>query len=240
MESITDYGLIQPLDSSLFNKIRSMVNRLPSWVFISLALILMGLALFPILRFALGIDSQIQIQFLTAVMMLISGVMCGLTGMILLVRRLPDINWDKRSDDGELQTSELQSREDHNTEHQNNRSLVAIHATGLLIFTGIPLANFLVCYAVWLRTRHISGQHDTHGREAICQQISLYLYAMLCLFMALLIVGVFGLLLLLTAHLTFCLLACLQAHSGKLFRYPANIAIIDRKISSTGAESTAR
>ena len=224
MESITDYGLIQPLDSCLFNKFRVMVNRLPSWVFISLALVLMGLALFPILRFALGIDAQIQIQFLTVVMMLIGGVMCGLTGMILMVRRQPDLQWG-----GQRQHAE--------DEDEGTLSLVGLHATGLLVFTGIPLANFLACYALWLKTRQISELHDKHGREAVCQQISFYLYTMLCLFMALLVIGVFALLFLLCLHFIFCLIACYQAKSGSLFRYPANIAIIDRKLENNTASN---
>ena len=195
-----------------------MINRLPSWIFIALGLILMGIALFPLLRAALGIDAQIQMQFFTVVMMLIAGVMCGLSGMILMVRRQPQIKW------GSTENVSSSGR---------NSDLILVHASGLLLFTGIPLANFLACYFIWIRTRHNSLENDTHGREAVCQQISFYLYGMLCLFMALLLIGVFALLVLMLMHLVFTIIACVKAKQGELFRYPANISIIDRNLPST-------
>jgi len=218
VESIIEYALIQPLNTSLLNKIKLMINRLPSWIFIALGLALLGIALLPLLRAALGIDAQIQMQFFTVVMMLIAGIMCGLSGMILMVRRQPKIKW---TDD-----------ENANSTKENSNQIL-VHASGLLLFTGIPLANFLACYFIWVRTRHNSLETDTHGREAVCQQISFYLYGMLCLFMALLLIGVFALLILMLMHLVFTILACVKAKQGKLFRYPANISIIDRHLPST-------
>ena len=221
MESIIEYALIQPLNSSLWNKIKLMINRLPSWIFIALGLVLMGVALFPLLRAALGIDDQIQMQFFTVVMMLIAGVMCGLSGMILMVRRQPKIKWHA----------------DVNIDsNRENKGYVLVHASGFLLFTGIPLANFLTCYFIWIRTRHNSFESDTHGREAVCQQISFYLYGMLCLFMSLLLIGVFALLALMLMHLVFTILACLKANQGELFRYPINISIIDRHFPDTSKE----
>ena len=133
-----------------------------------------------------------------------------------MVRRQPEIKWHT----------------DVNIDSNSaNKDLVLVHASGLLLFTGIPLANFLACYFIWVRTRHNSLLSDTHGREAVCQQISFYLYGMLCLFMALLLIGVFALLILMLMHLVFTILACVKAKQGKLFRYPANISIIDRYIT---------
>ena len=70
-----------------------MVNRLQSWVFISLAMAVMGLALFPIVRVVIGIDKTFSMQFFTVIMLLIARLMLGLTGMLLLARRQPDINY---------------------------------------------------------------------------------------------------------------------------------------------------
>lgn len=198
-----------------------MASRLPSWVFIALALVLMGFALFPVVRAVLGIDQEIQMQFLTVVMFLIAGLMCGLTGMLLLVRRQPDISW----------TDSSANKIERDSQKQQNQAAALMHTSGLLIFTGIPLANFLVCYFLWLRKRHSSEYLDTHGREVLCQQITLYVYAMMCLFMSLLLIGVFGLLLLLAFHLIATLIASYCAWAGKIFRYPANIAIIDRRLA---------
>lgn len=173
----------------------------------------------PIIRSAFGIDDAIQIQFFTAVMLLIGGLMCGLTGMLLLVKRQPPLQ---------------EASPEANSRHPNTNSQAAmIHASGLLIFTGIPLANFLACYFIWVKTRSESRVLDTHGREAICQQITLYLYLLVSMFMALLIVGVFAALLLLLLHLVFTIIAIIKAKGGAVFRYPANISIIDRHILPT-------
>ncbi len=198
-----------------------MVNRLPSWVFIALALALMGFALLPIMRIILGVDEQIQMQFLTVTMLLIGGLMCGLTGMLLLARRQPDITYSSTQ----------------NNPRSDSKIMILLHASGLLVFTGIPLANFLACYFIWLRNRHKSALIDKHGREAVCQQITFYLYAMMCLLMALVIIGVFGLLFLLLLHALFSITGMYKATQGKLFRYPANIAIIDRKLETDKSDA---
>lgn len=173
-------------------------------------MLLMGFALFPVIRALIGIDKEIGIQFLTVVYFLIGGLMCGLTAMILMLRRQPTI-----------------SR--HQGDQIEGSAAAAMHATGLLIFTGIPLANFLACYALWLRLRGRSAWLDYQGREALCFQITSYLYLLLALLMVLAIVGVFAIPLLLLFHLIVTLLAIGVSFKGKWFRYPANISIIDRQ-----------
>ncbi len=191
-----------------------MVNRLPAWVFIAFALGLIGLALLPIMRVVFAIDESIQVPFSSVVILLIGGVMCGLTGMLLLAKRQPELNYS---------ATEVLS-------HKDRRAAAIMHASGLLIFTGLPLINFLLCYFFWVRNRHKSATLDQHGREAICQQITFYLYALMCLFMALVFVGVIGLLFLLIIQAAFSIIATIKALGGELFRYPANIAVIDRKL----------
>ncbi len=192
-----------------------MVHRLPAWIFIALALAIMGFALLPVMRASFGIDQEIQMQFLSVVMLLIAGLMCGLTGMLLLARRQPDIS----------QFSSITP-----SASEINCKAAILHSTGLLIFSGVPLANFLVCYYLWVRYRYLSPELDTHGREVICQQITFYLFAMMCLFMALMIIGIFGLVLLMLLQFATSLIGVSMALQGKVFRYPANIAIIDRRI----------
>jgi len=186
-----------------------MVNRLPSWLFLSLAMILMGIALFPVVRAVLGIDETIAIQFLTVVYLLIGGLMCGLTAMLLMVRRQPTLS--------RYQSEEIQT------------ALAAkLHATGYLIFTAIPLANFLACYYLWIKNRQYSQWLDYQGREAICFQITIYLYLLMALFMVLAIVGVFAVPLLLFFHFIVTTVATVQTARGLAFCYPANITIIER------------
>ena len=191
-----------------------MVSRLPSWIFLSLAMLVMGIALFPVLRAVLGIDEQIQIQFLTVVSLLVAGLMCGLTAMLLMVKRQPNLH-------------EYDDTNSQNTQTENSNA-AKLHASGLLLFTGIPLANFLICFYLWVNYRNRSSYLDYQGREAICFQITIYLYLLISLLMAYAIIGAFAIPLLLMFHLVVTLLAMVYAAQGKAFRYPANITIIAR------------
>jgi len=201
-----------------------MINRLPSWLFLSLAMLIMGLALFPVLRAVLGIDDQIEIQFLTVVSLLVAGLMCGLTAMLLMVKRQPN----------------LQNYSNSPTEHGQfeNTTAAKLHASGLMLFTGIPLANFLVCFYLWVNWRNRSSYLDYQGREAICFQITIYLYLLMSLFMAYAIIGAFAFPLLLLFHLVATLFAVIYALQGKAFRYPANITIIARTPASMDRGNT--
>jgi len=163
----------------------------------------------PIVRAIIGIDERIQIQFLTAVGLSIAGLMCGLTAMILMVRRQPYL------------TTYLSETADY-------PKAAKLHATGLLIFTGVPLANFLACFFLWQRWRHQSQFLDYQGREVLCFQISIYLYLLLCLFMVFAIIGVIAIPIMLVLHLAVTLIAIIRTASNKAFRYPANITIIER------------
>jgi len=186
-----------------------MVNRLQSWIFIGLAMILMGIALFPILRVIIGVDPKFEIQFFTFIMFLVAGLMCGLTGMLLLARRQPELS-------------------SYQTDDQDSKVAAQLHASGLLLFTGVPLLNFLVCYFLWVKHRHRSTYLDYQGREAICFQITIYLYLLLSLFMTIAFIGLFTTPLLLIFHLIATIVAVVMAKSKKAFRYPANITIIER------------
>jgi len=186
-----------------------MVNRLQSWVFISLAMAVMGLALFPIVRVVIGIDKTFSMQFFTVIMLLIAGLMLGLTGMLLLARRQPEIN------------NYLGDKEDAKLATQ-------FHACGLLLLSGIPLMNFIACYFLWVKHRHKSAFLDYQGREAICFQISIYLYLLLSLFMAFAVIGIFFVPILVLFHALVSVIAVCMVSQGKAFRYPANITIIAR------------
>ena len=194
-----------------------MVNRLQSWVFIGLAMILMGIALFPIIRVIIGVDPDFEIQFFTFIMFLIAGLMCGLTGMLLLARRQPNLS-------------------NYQTEEQDHKVAVQLHASGLLIFTGVPLLNFLVCYFLWIKNRQKSAYIDYQGREAICFQITIYLFLLLSLFMTIAFIGLFTTPLLLIFHLIATVTAVIMTKDNRAFRYPANITIIARSPNSVIAQ----
>ncbi|MFT6406617.1 MAG: putative Tic20 family protein [Arenicella sp.] len=190
-----------------------MVNRLQSWIFILVALLTMGWGMVPIVRFIFGLDEQLMGSYIWSVSFIIGGLMSGLTAMLMMVRKQPKINTYLNDSSPANDTS----------------TAAKLHATGLLIFTGVPLMNFLVCYFLWLKTRGQSEYLDYQGREAICFQISIYLYLLMCLFMAYIIIGAFVVPLILLFHLLATLTAISSTLSGKPFRYPANIDIISRR-----------
>jgi uncharacterized Tic20 family protein len=187
-----------------------MVNRLPAWFFLSLSLLLLGLAFFPIFRVILGIDAKIGVQFWTVVMLVIGGLMSGLTAMILLVRRQPKIDW---SDDA---TTELLD---------TKTTLVSLHACGLLLYSGIPLLNFLAAYWIWAQNRHTSKDIDSVGREVLDFQITIYLYLLLSLFLVFAVLGLVTTPLILVFHGLSTLMATIVSLNGKKFHYVANIPI---------------
>ncbi len=182
----------------------------------------MSLGLAPLLRAFIGIDAQITMHYFTVVTVLIGGLMCGLTGMILLSRKpaliVPTVT----------PFSDIIAAAPISVEQR--RLAAMLHLTGLLIFTGIPLLNFFACYLLWLKTRDTAAFLDYHGREAINLQIAVYLYLLMSLFMAYVFVGVFMVLLVLLFALLVSVYAAAQALRGEWFRYPASIAIISREL----------
>ncbi len=185
-----------------------MVKNLPSWLFLAIALVLIGAALLPVLRAMIGVDAKIGLPFTTVVMLMIGGLMSGLSAMILLVRSAPKLAVASEPEES-IQT----------------RALV-LHASGILIFTAIPLLNFLVAYWLWGKYRHQHPHLNWVGQEVLNYQIAIYLYLLLSLFLVFAGLGVITTPLLLLLHLVCTIYALATTARGKAFSYPANIPII--------------
>lgn len=190
-----------------------MAKNLPVWIFLLAALVLIGSALMPVLRVAIGVDPSFQVAFSTVVMLLIGGLMSGLSAMILLVRRAP-----------QLPTAELSTENQKNPELNNKTTLM--HASGLLLYTLIPLLNFLVAYWLWIKYRHQHPELNLVGQKVLNFQITIYLYLLLSLFMVFAFIGIFTTPLILAFHAIATVIASVAAFSGKEFNYPTNIPII--------------
>ena len=193
-----------------------MVNRLPVWLFLSTSMLLIGAALLPLIRKSLAIDDIIEIQFLTVVMLLIGGLMAGLSAMILMVRRQAKVI-------------------KYISGNSPKAVITKLHLCGLLIFTGIPLANFLAAYWLWIHYRHFSEQINAQGIEVLNFQITIYLYLLLSLFLVFAVIGVFFIPLLLLIHLILTLIAIYISLAGREFLYPLNIPIIQGRASKESA-----
>ena len=184
-----------------------MAARLPAWIFLSIALVLMGIAQLPLMRAAFGIDNQISMPPSTMAMFMVGALMSGLAAMILLAGRQPKLHHDAG-------------------EETRKNVIVAIHASGLLLFSGIPFANFLVAYYLWNRYRRESKGVDEAGIEAINFQITVFLYLLLSLFMIIMVLGLFTTPLLLIFYAVCVLYGTVKAWRGKAVRYPTNIPVI--------------
>ena len=191
-----------------------MVNRLQSSIFILIALFTMGWGMVPIVRVAFGLDAQLSGSFIWSISFLIGGLMCGLTAMLLMLRKQPPIK------------QYLNDDKDHSC-------AAKMHAAGLLLLTGIPLANFLVVYYLWTTNRVKSEYLDYVGREIICFQVSIYLYLLMSLFLAFIIVGALAIPIIVMLHTIATIFAIFTALSGKVFHYPGNISIIPRVPQAT-------
>ena len=188
-----------------------MSKKLPAWLFLVMGIGLLATAYIPVIRALIGIDDQISLSFLSTVTVAIGGMMCALTAMILLARR-------------------AQPQEISATGEYSPRLATMAHLSSLLIFTGVPLLNFLVSYGLWQKHRHRSALLDLHLREVINFQITIYLYMLMSLLMAYLLIGVFFLILLAFFQFVMALIAAITATQPRIFRYPASIAIISREL----------
>lgn len=196
-----------------------MAKRLPAWLFLLIALCALGFSLLPVMRVAIGLDDSFSVSFLTVVMAMIGGLMSGLTGMILLVRKPPKINWSKQT-------------APEKPAHYNS-TIRRLHAGGLLLYCGLPLANFFVCYWLWQKYRFQHPDFDLAGREVVNFQIAIYLYLLLSLFMVFAAIGIITTPMVLLLHLIATLVAVVRAPSAPRFSYPANIPIIEGRRPAT-------
>lgn len=102
---------------------------------------------------------------------------------------------------------------------------------GLLLSAG--LFGFAVPLVVWLAKRDESAFVDRHGKEALNFQITLFLVHVALLLFVLLTLGI-GILVALPffvalwfAELVLGVVAALKAYSGRPYRYPLTLRLID-------------
>ena len=191
-----------------------MVNRLSAGAFLGLSLFFLSLALIPVARVVVKIDESIGIQFWTMIMLLIGGLMAGLTAMILLMRRQAH---STSSVELSLNTKSL--------EYENAKQVRSLYACGLLLYTGVPLLNFLVAYWIWKKHRNEMPDVDRVGREVLDFQITIYLYLLLSLFLVFAVIGLFTTPIILLFHFAATIFVFFANYNRQKFHYLANIPI---------------
>jgi len=101
---------------------------------------------------------------------------------------------------------------------------MACHFLGLCHF--IPLGNILGPLILWLLKREDSSYINYHGKEALNFQLSVTLYALVCVILTLVLIGVFLLIALGIYAIVMSILAGIKAQEGVQYRYPLTIRFI--------------
>jgi len=94
------------------------------------------------------------------------------------------------------------------------------------IVVPFPSANLLGPLILWLIKREDGAFIDDQGKESLNFQISLFIYALACLILAVIGIGVFLLLPLALFGLVCVIIAAIKASEGIAFRYPLCIRFI--------------
>lgn len=104
---------------------------------------------------------------------------------------------------------------------------MACHLIALCgIVVPVPAANLLGPLILWLIKREDGAFIDDQGKESLNFQISLFLYALICLFLAVIGIGILLLIPLAIFGLVCVIIASIKASEGVTFRYPACIRLI--------------
>lgn len=169
--------------------------------------ILCSLAYIPSLRYALNIDSEFNLAFSTLLIFMIGGYMAGVGAMIFLIRNA-------------LAHTNIEFGD------ENNAAIKTPHWLGFLLYLPIPFFNFLVIYLFWLRDRaNNSRLLEMEYRKSLNFQITTYLFALLCFFLAPVVIGFFLLALVIATHfLSTLYMALIKYRSTR--NYPININIL--------------
>ena len=98
----------------------------------------------------------------------------------------------------------------------------------LLVFSAsiVPLGNILGPLVLWLLKKDESPFLDFHGKECLNFQISLMLYAVCCIPLAFVVVGLFLLLGLAVFGVVMAVVGCVKAHAGEHYEFPLTIRFL--------------
>jgi hypothetical protein len=97
---------------------------------------------------------------------------------------------------------------------------------GGLIGTAMPPLNIIIPLVIWLSNRDRFPFVDDQGKEALNFQISITLYAIICMIAVIFVIGILGFLILVPLSIVFSLIATVKASQGEYYRYPLTIRLV--------------
>ena len=105
---------------------------------------------------------------------------------------------------------------------------LAAHLTSFSYFVGIP--GFVGPLVIWLVKKDELPFTATEAKESLNFQISLFIYAVLCVVLTLTIfgavIGIPGLMVLALLQIIFPIMGAIKANEGKSYRYPITIRLV--------------
>jgi len=102
-----------------------------------------------------------------------------------------------------------------------NERTMAMLAHLLGIFTG-----FIGALIIWLIKRDESKFIDAHGKEALNFQITVLIASVVAWLSTMICIGFILGPAVLIVNIVFCILACMKANKGEMYRYPVTIRFI--------------
>ena len=111
------------------------------------------------------------------------------------------------------------------TKRKDNQLLVVTHLSQLLsCVTGF--GGLIVPLIIWVTQKNEVDQMDEQGKEIINFQISLIVYALICIPLCLIIIGIFGLIILGIISFIMPIINAINASNGGNPKYPLTIRFI--------------
>ncbi len=100
------------------------------------------------------------------------------------------------------------------------------HLAAIAGYTGIPFANIIGPFIVWMIKRDTDPFVDYHGKESLNFQISVTIYLVISAFLVLVLIGILFLIVIPIAALILTIIATIKANDGDDYRYPCTIRLI--------------
>lgn len=109
---------------------------------------------------------------------------------------------------------------------EDRQTIVLTHLSQLLdLITGF--GGFIVPLIIWITKKDEIYEMDLHGKAILNFQISMFLYAIICVPLILLIgLGLLGLIIIGITCLIFPIINAIKANNGELPNYPFSIQFI--------------
>lgn len=99
------------------------------------------------------------------------------------------------------------------------------HLSALLVYITV-IGGILAPFVIWLIKRDEMPFAATQAKEALNFQITVYLAAIVCFLLYIVLIGLPLLAALIVAHIVLTIIATMKASEGVAYRYPFNLRLI--------------